>query len=205
LDGARVVATLSRFQVRERSDMALRTVVCVVLCSYLAVPTALAQTGAGKPALKRGEMLSVFGGCNDCHTPKIMTAQGPAPDQSRLLSGHPANAPLTPIPQGVIGTNPNQWAALTNGDLTAWAGPWGVSFAANLTPDKATGLGNWTEDQFTKTMRTGKHLGAGRPILPPMPWFNVAVLSDADMKALFGYLRSIKPIENLVPQPIPPK
>jgi len=114
--------------------MALRTVVCVVLCSYLAVPTALAQTGAGKPALKRGEMLSVFGGCNDCHTPKIMTAQGPAPDQSRLLSGHPANAPLTPIPQGVIGTNPNQWAALTNGDLTAWAGPWGVSFAANLTP-----------------------------------------------------------------------
>ena len=73
--------------------MDLRTVVYVLLCSFLVVPTALAQTGAGKATLKRGEMLSVFGGCSDCHTPKIMTAQGPAPDQTRLLSGLPGPSP----------------------------------------------------------------------------------------------------------------
>jgi mono/diheme cytochrome c family protein len=159
--------------------------------------------GAGKEQLRRGEYLATFGGCSDCHTPKIMTPNGPAPDPSRLLSGHPANAAPAPIPAGVL--SPNQWVAMTNGDLTAWAGPWGISFAANLTPDAATGLGSWTADQFIKTMRTGKHLGVGRPILPPMPWFDVAVLNDQDMKALFAYLKSVKPISNPVLQPIPPK
>ena len=59
---------------------------------------------------------------------------------------------------------------------TAWAGPWGVSFTANLTPDKETGLGDWTEEQFIATMRTGKHQGKGRPVLPPMPYFNARQL-----------------------------
>jgi len=89
--------------------------------------------------------------------------------------------------------------------LTAWAGPWGVSYAANLTPDKRTGLGAWTADQFIKTMRTGKHLGVGRPLLPLMPMAAIAALTDADLRALFAWLRSIKPIENQVPQPSPPK
>ena len=89
--------------------------------------------------------------------------------------------------------------------LTVWAGPWGVSYAANLTPDKRTGLGAWTADQFIKTMRTGKHLGVGRPLLPPMPMAAIAALTDADLRALFAWLRSIKAIENQVPQPSPPK
>ena len=76
---------------------------------------------------------------------------------------------------------------------------------ANLTPDKATGLGDWTYAQFSQTMRQGKHLGTGRDLLPPMPWMSVAVLNDTDMRALFAYLRSIKPIANRVPAPIPPK
>jgi hypothetical protein len=100
---------------------------------------------------------------------------------------------------------PTQWGAMTTNDLTAWVGPWGISFAMNLTPDKKTGLGNWTASDFVKTMRTGKHLGAGRPLLPPMPWYDVAVLTDRDIKAIFAYLRSIKPIDNAVPAPIPPK
>lgn len=165
---------------------------------------AYAGTGsASKEQLRRGQYLATFGGCNDCHTPKLMTPKGPAPDQSRLLSGHPAGTQLPPVPPGAIG--PAQWGALTTNDLTAWAGPWGISFAANLTPDKATGLGNWTLDQFTKTMRSGKHLGTGRDVLPPMPWFDVAVLSDHDMKALYAYLKSLKPIVNQVPAPIPPR
>lgn len=168
------------------------------------LPAANALSGSPtKAQIMRGEYLATFGGCNDCHSPKVMTPTGPVPDTTRLLSGHPADSPLPPVPTGIIG--PTQWGALTNNDLTAWAGPWGTSFTANLTPDKATGLGNWTQDQFIKTIRTGKHLGIGRPILPPMPWFNFAKLTDEDMAALFAYLRSLKPVVNRVPQPIPPK
>jgi hypothetical protein len=106
------------------------------------------------------------------------------------------------VPQGVIG--PTQWGAVATNDLTAWVGPWGISFAANVTPD-VTGLGGGTEEQFIQTMRTGKHLGVGRAILPPMPCFDVAALTDRDLKALFAYLKSLKPISNQVPQPVPPK
>jgi mono/diheme cytochrome c family protein len=153
--------------------------------------------------IKRGEYLVGFGGCNDCHTPKVFTPKGPEPDPNKLLSGHPSTAKLPETPQGIIG--PEKWGALTNNDLTAWVGPWGVSFAANLTPDNRTGLGGWTEEMFIKTMRTGKHLGVGREILPPMPWYTLAVLTDKDLKAIFAYLKSLKPIENGVPQPIPPQ
>jgi mono/diheme cytochrome c family protein len=163
------------------------------------------KAGASREDLKRGQYLVNYGGCNDCHTPKMMTPQGPQPDPARLLSGHPSDAKLPPVPPGVVGPNPNQWAALTNADLTAWVGPWGTSYAANLTPDVATGIGGWTADQFIKTMRTGKHLGVGRPVLPPMPWFDVAGLTDSDLKAVLAYLKSIKPIVNQVPAPAPPK
>ena len=71
------------------------------------------------------------------------------------------------------------------------------ALAANLTPDK-TGIGSWTEAQFIQTLRTGKHLGVGRPILPPMPWQPIGQLTDADLKAIFGYLKSLKPVDNLV-------
>jgi len=151
--------------------------------------------------VQRGELLATFGGCHDCHTPKVMTPKGPQPDASRLLSGHPSDALLPAVPQDVIG--PTKWGALATNDLTAWAGPWGVSFAANLTPD-VTGLRPWTAQDFIHTMRTGKHLGVGRALLPPMPWLDSAALTDQDLKALFKYLQSVKPISNQVPQPIPP-
>ena len=154
--------------------------------------------------VKRGEYLVTLGGCNDCHSPKAMTAMGPMPDSSRLLSGHPAADKLPPLPSDIIGADPAKWVAVTNQHLTAWYGPWGVSFAINLTPDKATGTGSWTEAAFIKAMRTGKHLGAGRAILPPMPWFNIGQMTDDDLKAIFAYLQSLKPIQNEVPMPIPP-
>jgi mono/diheme cytochrome c family protein len=162
-------------------------------------------TAAGKRSeqVRRGEYLATIGGCGDCHTPKVMSPQGPAPEPSRLLSGHPQNEPVPPVPAGALA--PGGWMAMTNGHLTAWAGPWGVSYAANLTPDKRTGLGAWTADQFIKTMRTGKHLGVGRPLLPPMPVQALAAMTDADLRALFAWLQSIKPVENQVPQPTPPR
>jgi cytochrome c553 len=160
--------------------------------------------GGTDPAsqLRRGEFLVRLGGCNDCHSPKVMTQMGPVPDSTRLLCGHPAEAKVPAIPSGTL--SPDGWVALTNSHLTAWAGPWGVSYAANLTPDEGTGLGNWTEEAFIKTMRTGKHMGAGRNILPPMPWQAIGTLSDSDLKAIFAYLHSLKPVRNEVPQPIPP-
>ena len=83
-------------------------------------------------------------------------------------------------------------------------GPWGISYPANLTPDKETGTGNWTAERFIKILRTGKHLGEGRPILPPMPWENYAKLKDQDLKDIFAYLQSLKAISNKVPDPTTP-
>jgi cytochrome c553 len=92
---------------------------------------------------------------------------------------------------------------IAKADLTAWAGPWGVSFAANLTPDP-TGMSGWTAEQFIQTMRTGKRMGTGRALLPPMPWQNIGALTDDDLRALFAYLQSLKPVSNAVPLPSPP-
>jgi mono/diheme cytochrome c family protein len=175
-----------------------------LLTASLFHEVALASEGnKNQELIKHGEYLVSYGGCNDCHTPKVFTPKGPEPDLNKLLSGYPSTAALPEIPQGIIG--PEKWGALTNNDLTVWVGPWGVSFAANLTPDIRTGLGGWTEELFIKTMRTGKHLGAGRDILPPMPWYALAALTDRDLKAIFAYLKTIKPIENEVPQPVPPR
>jgi mono/diheme cytochrome c family protein len=149
--------------------------------------------------VERGKYLVTVGGCNDCHTPLKMGAAGPEPDFSRMLSGHPEAAPITeatPIPAGSLAT-----IAQTG---TAFSGPWGVSFAANLTPDTNTGIGIWTEEMFIKTIRTGRHWGVSRPILPPMPWFNYREMTDEDLKAVYAFLRTIKPIANHVPEPLPP-
>ncbi len=140
-------------------------------------------------------------GCNDCHSPKIMTPQGPAPDPARMLSGYPADEKLATIADAKILKD----YALFNGALTAAIGPWGTSFSANLTPDD-TGLGNWTLEQFGKALREGKFKGmeGTRPLLPPMPWQNYTALNDEDLAAVFAYLQSIPPVKNVVPAPLPP-
>ncbi len=159
-----------------------------------------AKTGPTGKAdqLKRGEYLVRYGDCSACHTPLKFGPNGPEPDMSRFLSGHPADTRL-PAPD----LKPGPWFAATAG-MTAWTGPWGISYAANLTPDVNTGLGIWTEDMFLKAARTGKHMGAGREILPPMPWQSLGSLSDSDLKAVFAYLKSLPAIENRVPEPLPP-
>jgi mono/diheme cytochrome c family protein len=151
--------------------------------------------------IERGRYLVAIGGCNDCHTPKVFSGGGTAPDMSKLLSGHPADLEIPEFSFDNIG--PGEWI-LFNEHLTAAVGPWGVSFAANLTPDEETGMGDWTAEEFTGAMRTGTHRGIGRPILPPMPWFNMALATDQDLEAIFAYLQSIPAIENLVPDAIDP-
>ena len=159
--------------------------------------------GPTSTPVERGKYLVMVGGCNDCHSPKIMTPAGPVPDTTRLLSGHPSGSPLPEIPKGVIG--PSQWGAITTNDLTAWAGPWGVSFAYNLTPDMKTGIGGWTEELFIQTLRKGKFMGMSRDILPPMPWQSIGQMTDDDLSAMFAYLKSLPPIEDKIPEPLPPQ
>lgn len=152
--------------------------------------------------LALGEKLVWQMDCNVCHSPKIFTPQGPIFDTTRLLSGHPADLALDEYDPAMVA--PGKWT-LTNAHFTAWVGAWGTSFAANLTPD-ASGLGAWTFDNFKTAIRHGKLKGLenGRPLLPPMPWEAYSISTDEELLAIFTYLKSIPPVSNVVPQPIPP-
>lgn len=125
---------------------------------------------------------------------------GPEIDTAHMLSGHPAKMPLGKISAASL----KEWV-LFNPTQTAIAGPWGVSFAANLTSD-ASGIGNWSEEQFFTALRKGKFKGmeGGRSLLPPMPWQTIGAASDDDLRAIFTYLKSTQPVENVVPAPIAP-
>jgi cytochrome c553 len=181
------------------------TLSAVVLSGFIAAAASApsgsqAATSSPSTRVERGKYLVSTMGCNDCHTPWQMGPKGPEPDMTRSLNGHPAAMPLK-MPELPKDAGWQWVAAATN---TAFAGPWGVSFAANLTPDKETGLGDWTVDQFIATMKTGRHQGKGRQLLPPMPWPVVGNLNDEDIRSLFAYLQSLPPVSNRVPQPIDP-
>jgi mono/diheme cytochrome c family protein len=159
-----------------------------------------AQTRPGTDPVARGKYLVATSGCMDCHTPWKMGPKGPEPDMSRWLSGHPQDVKLPPPPS----LPPGPWVMVASSTNTAWSGPWGVSFTANLTPDEETGLGRWTAQDFKATIRSGRHLGRGREILPPMPIPVYNNMTDDDLDAVFAYLRTIAPIKNKVPEPLAP-
>jgi hypothetical protein len=140
-------------------------------------------------------------GCNDCHSPKKVGPKGPEIIEELLLSGYPSDRPVVTFDSKLI----KEGFAMFYPDLTAAAGPWGISFAANLTPDE-TGIGNWSEEQFKKALTEGKLKGldGSRTLLPPMPWVNYISLTDEEIHAVFTYLKSIKPVKNIVPNPISP-
>lgn len=135
-------------------------------------------------------------GCHDCHTPLKLGINGPEPDLSRALSGHPETFVVGDPP--TLGEGGWVWAGA--GTNTAFAGPWGISYAPNLTPDEESGLGMWTEEMFVGAMREGKKFGNGRPLMPPMPWPAYSHLTDQDVRAVFAYLKTVKPIVNHVPE-----
>jgi mono/diheme cytochrome c family protein len=161
------------------------------------------QPEADKPKVnevERGKYLVLTSGCHDCHTPLKMGPEGPEPDFSRALSGHPQDANLPPPPA----LPPGPWIVTASGTNTAWSGPWGVSYTRNLTPDKETGLGTWNKQMFIDTIRNGRHMGVGRPLLPPMPFPMYKNMTDEDLSAVFAYLQSIPAIKNQVPDNAPP-
>ena len=154
------------------------------------------ENGGFTTQVEWGKHLVTVTGCEDCHTPKKMTNKGPVNDEALQLSGAQLKAPLPDIKMpGVAATY----------DQTAWIGPWGKSFAANITPD-STGIGAWKESQFINCLRKGlfKGLDGSRPLMPPMPWQDYSQMSDNEIKAIFAYLKAVKPIHNIVPEYAPP-
>ncbi|MBO9728960.1 MAG: c-type cytochrome [Chitinophaga sp.] len=149
--------------------------------------------------LKQGDYLVAIMGCNDCHSPKRLGPKGPEIIPEAMLSGYPANRPVAAYDTALA----KRGIAQFNEDMTAAAGPWGISFAGNLTSDD-TGIGNWTLDAFKNAMRHGRFKGSenGRILLPPMPWVNYSRLTDDDAAAIFAYLKSTKPVKNVAPAPV---
>lgn len=149
-----------------------------------------------KSLIERGKYLVAAAGCGDCHSPKVMTAEGPQVDSTKLFSGYRSDAKLPGFNQQEIKKG---WTLL-NSESTSMVSEAGIAYAANITPDE-TGIGEWTFEQFKTAVTKGKWKGLenGRPLLPPMPWQNYARLDDCDLEAIFTYLQSIKPVKNVVP------
>jgi mono/diheme cytochrome c family protein len=169
----------------------------IAACGPTASPAHPQQSSSDK--VERGRYLVSGAGCSDCHTPLVMTPTGPQWDTTRLLSGHPEQVVLPPAPAAS-----GPWVIAGAGTGTAWSGPWGTSFTANLTPDPETGLGSWTEQNFVDTIRKARHMGTGRQLLPPMPAAVIANFTDEDLGAIFAYLHSLPPVKNHVPAARPP-
>jgi mono/diheme cytochrome c family protein len=174
----------------------LMALTSAVACSPPAPPPPPPPAAPQMSQVERGSHLVKVGLCNDCHTPWKMGPNGPEQDMDRMLSGHPEDVKVTRPKL------PADWPIATNPTFTAWTGPWGISYTANLTSDQLTGLGVWTEENFMRAMREGKHMGTSRPILPPMPWQWIGQHTDEDLKAIFAYLKTVTPITNHVPDPL---
>lgn len=181
--------------------LTIATILCFITCEDATTAIASEQSQSEAAIIEHGEYLTRIMGCDHCHSPKKMTPKGPVPDMDRWMMGFPNGDPLPEIDLSEV--TPGKWA-LFNGDLTAAVGPWGITYGANLTPHE-TGIGNWTFEQFKRALTQGKHKGLenGRPILPPMPWQTYREVKEEDLKAIFAYLKSIKPIENIVPAHVP--
>ena len=178
----------------------IASAILIVACKNKPEPvTTMAVEPTQEQLIQNGEYLVTIMGCQDCHSPKQMGPQGPVIIADLMLSGYPADRPMKKVHTKIIKSG---WI-LMNEDITSAAGMWGISFAANLTSDQ-TGIGNWTEENFKRALKEGKYKGleASRMLLPPMPWQNFANIKDEDVKAIFAYLKSTKPVNNLVPAPI---
>jgi Cytochrome c len=151
--------------------------------------------------IERGKYLVMVGGCDDCHSPKRMGPRGPEIVPETRFGGYPSDRPIQKVSTDAL---KNGWA-LMGGDLTSAVGPWGMSFGANISSDE-TGIGTWSEQQFLTALRKGKYKGieTSRDLLPPMPWYNYANMKEEDLKAMYAYLKSTKPVKNIVPTPITP-
>jgi hypothetical protein len=191
----------------KKSFFVLTGIVATAIASFLVVSCnshASAENPVGEAVIsqdslvKRGSYLVNAMGCDDCHSPKKFGPNGMEFDMENRFAGHLADSKLGKANTTVMKEGYMLFAL----DLTSAVGPWGQSYAANISSD-ATGIGNWTEEQFFRAIREGKSKGLkeSRPLLPPMPWFVYKNLNDTDLKAIFAFLKSTNPVQNRVPGP----
>jgi mono/diheme cytochrome c family protein len=133
----------------------------------------LAPSFADDAAVARGKYLVTLGGCQDCHTPGHFFGK---PDMARALGGSEVGFEIPGL---------------------------GTFYGPNLTPDKETGLGGWTDAQVMAALQTGTRPD-GRMLAPIMPWRALATLTREDAQAVVAYLRSLPPVNNKVPGPFGP-
>ena len=151
----------------------LRIIIGIALASLATIGALLTGANAADPQIERGKYLASLGGCMDCHTPGYFFGK---PDTARFLGGSEVGFEIPGL---------------------------GVFHGPNLTPDKETGLGNWTTDQIVKAMQQGTRPD-GRVLAPIMPWRALANLTKEDALAIAAYLKSLPPVRNKVPGPFGP-
>ena len=147
---------------------------CSVLaaCALLALSTAIAgQARADDAQVQRGKYLVTIAGCSDCHTPGALLGQ---PDMARYLGGSDTGFVI-----------PGE----------------GVYYGQNLTPDKETGIGDWSADQIVAALRTGKRPDGGL-LSGVMPYEAFSHLTDDDARAVAAFLKSLPAVKNKAPGPV---
>ncbi|MEQ1799444.1 MAG: c-type cytochrome [Lacibacter sp.] len=180
--------------------VAITVIVIFLVNSCNNQPAEQKETAAAPSAednLKEGERLVAILDCEICHSPKRMGPKGPEVISELRFGGHQAGTVLPPYDEKTVKAG---WALFAP-DFTTIIGPWGQSYAGNISSD-STGIGMWTEDQFKKVIREGKFKGLDntRPILPPMPWEAYKNLTDEEIGKIFAFLKSTKPVKNVVPE-----
>lgn len=148
----------------------------------------------GEEYIARGRYLVNAMACTHCHTPHDERGQ---PIPGLYLSGHPEMAPLPHWDASLLERAILVGFAPTH---TAFAGPFGLSVAGNLTPDEETGIGTLTLEKFIESRRTGLHWRLGRPVMPPMP--DYSEVTDEDLTAIYTYLMSLPPVRNQFPSSV---
>jgi mono/diheme cytochrome c family protein len=147
-----------------------------VLAGLLAAVFALLSAHPGRAAedqVARGKYLVTIMGCGDCHTPGNFFGK---PDMAHILSGSDVGFEIPGL---------------------------GVFVGRNLTPDKETGLGTWSQEQIVAAFTTGKRPD-GRILAPAMPWMDFTALSRDDAYAIAAYLQSLPPTAHAIPGPFGP-
>jgi mono/diheme cytochrome c family protein len=145
----------------------------VAVAALTSVFSVTAADAADPALIARGKYLVTIGGCNDCHTPGHFFGK---PDTARLLGGSEVGFEIPGL---------------------------GVFYGSNLTPDKATGLGNWTDAQVVAAIQKGQRPD-GRTLAPAMPWQALASLKKENVDSIVAFLRSLPPVDNKVPGPFGP-
>lgn len=177
-------------------------IVALIFFTSLFIPNLYASKEDSKnAAIKRGKLLTEQFGCVYCHSPKKEMNGELVIDEERIFSGHPEGKVMPDITPELVG--PGKWMGLYTMGMTAWGGPWGITYSANLTPDKETGIGNLSKTEFISLIRLGIHSSMTRTIQPPMPWSEISRLHEDELGAIYIYLNSIKPVKNKVPESRP--